>query len=123
MANETILVVEDEAYIGLEVSSVLQKSGFHVLPMVKFGDDVVGCVMKDNPDLVLCDIRLGGFLDGIEAVERLRLVRKSLPVIFMTAYGDEATRRRAMKTSPVSILDKPVAHDKLLSAVEKAFAS
>lgn len=123
MANETILVVEDEACIGLEVSSVLQEQGYKIPPMVKFGDDVVGRVMSDKPDLLLCDIRLGGFLDGIQAVERLRLVQNSLPIIYMTAYGDEKTRHRASKTRPSDILDKPVCHEKLLKAVQKALSA
>ena len=122
MANETILVVEDEALIGLEVTSVLQKQGYRVLPMVKFGDDIIGRVMSEDPDLVLCDIRLGGFMDGIEAVERLRLVKCDLPVIYMTAYGDEATRRRAVKTAPEAILDKPVPNEELLRAVDQALS-
>ncbi len=119
--NETILVVEDEVCIGLEITSVLEQRGYKVLPMVRFGDDIVGRVINDSPDLVLCDIRLGGFIDGIEAIERLRLVKSSLPVVFITAYGDEATRRRALKSGPVAILDKPVAHEKLIEVVESVF--
>jgi DNA-binding NtrC family response regulator len=123
VANETILVVEDEACIGLEVSSVLKEKGYRIPPIVKYGDDVVGRVMSDKPDLLLCDIRLGGFLDGIEAVERLRLVQSSLPIIYITAYGDAAIRRRASKTRPLDILDKPVSHEKLLKVVEDALSS
>lgn len=118
----TVLVVEDEALIGLEVSLVLRNKGFSVPPVVAFGDDVVRHVMQEKPDLILCDIRLGGCFDGVDAMQRIRLVNPTIPVVYMTAFGDLATCRRAQKTNPIAILDKPVIHEVLVHTVDEALA-
>ncbi|MDT8297886.1 MAG: response regulator [Spirochaetaceae bacterium] len=120
MPKGTVLVVEDEAMIGLEVSLVLRNSGYSVPQVVMSSDDVIKNVMQEKPDLILCDIRIGGILDGVEAIQRIRLINSEIPVVYMTAYGDRTTCRRAMKTNPVAILDKPVLHEVLVNTIDKA---
>ena len=122
MGKGTVLVIEDEAMIGLEVSLVLRNSGYSVPHVVMSGDEVVKNVMQEKPDLILCDIRIGGFLDGVEAIQRIRLINSKIPVVYMTAFGDRITCRRAMQTNPAAILDKPVIHEVLVNTIDHALA-
>jgi CheY-like chemotaxis protein len=72
-----------------------------------------------RPDLVLMDIRLKGHLDGVEAAEQIR-VAFGTPVIYLTAYVDEATLQRAKITEPFGYIMKPFDERDLQVAIEIA---
>ena len=71
-----------------------------------------------KPDLAIFDVRLTGRRDGIEGARLLR-ERSGLPVVFVSAHGDQPTRDRAAAVGPVDFLDKPLNLRKLIAAVEK----
>lgn len=102
-----ILVVEDEVLIALDLVQRLERLGHSVIGPVETGEDAVQLATVNLPDLVLMDIRLRGPMDGIEAAELIQQ-RLDLPVIYLTAYADEETVRRAEKTIPFGYLQKPV---------------
>ena len=119
MSKETILVVEDEAIEGIEIQETLQKKGYIVPPVIASGDEVLKTVMRYKPHLIIMDIRLKSFIDGIDAAQRLRLLGQT-PIIFVTAYPTKEIKERAMKTNPAAYLVKPVREEELISHVEKA---
>src|SRR5690606_33476084 len=74
---------------------------------VTSGEAAVEAARRLRPDLVPMDVRLDGPMDGIEAARALRAER-DVPVVFLTAFGDEATVERAKAAGPFGYLLKPV---------------
>jgi len=114
-----ILVVEDEGVTALDTGEQLESLGYAVTTAVFSGRDAVRRVEALRPDLVLMDIRLKGRMDGIEAAQEIR-DRFHVPVIYATAYADEATVQRAKQTEPSGYLLKPFDARELRTAIEVA---
>ena len=93
-----ILIVEDEPAIHELLTYNLAAEGFRTR-VVEQGEDVHPAIMEEMPDLVLMDWMLPG-LSGIEVVRMLRAKpeTQSLPVIMLTARGEEAERLRGLGT-------------------------
>jgi CheY-like chemotaxis protein len=119
MSVPRILVVEDEPLVAMELTETLRDAGFDVPAAVDSADLLLSSVRSQRPDLVLMDIRLRSFIDGIDAVTRLRFVSE-LPVIYLTAYSTPDVVRRAEGTNPAAFLVKPVDAPVLVSAVRSA---
>jgi len=117
MAGKTILVVEDEPIIGMEIQESLQAAGYHVPEVIKNADGVMPSVIKYDPHLVIMDIYLKSFIDGIDAAQRIKMFRKT-PVIFLTAYPNETIRKKAMTIQPDGYLLKPIKDEELHAHVE-----
>jgi len=111
-----ILVAEDEPLAALELKESLESMGCVVVATVSSGEAAVAAAMTHRPDLVIMDINLRSFIDGIDAAERLSFASR-IPVIYITAYQDRAMRERAMKTTPIAYLLKPLDLSELKSAV------
>jgi DNA-binding NarL/FixJ family response regulator len=111
------LIAEDEPIAGLDLKETLERIGCEVIGIVTGGDAVVESVARYRPDLVIMDINLRSFIDGIDAAERITLFG-SIPVIFVTAYSDPELRLRAMRTKPAGYLVKPVREEILRECVE-----
>jgi PAS domain S-box-containing protein len=117
--GKTVLVVEDERVVAKDLQRSLMNLGYHVPTTAASADDAIRAASECCPDLVLMDIRIKGARDGIETAAILRS-RFDIPVVYLTAYADEATVERAKKTEPHAYLLKPVKADELRSAVEIA---
>jgi putative two-component system response regulator len=119
MPKAKILVVEDEKIVALDINNVLNKLGYDVPALVASGDEAVEAVKKTKPDLVLMDIVLKGNTDGIEAAEVIRH-RYGTPLVFLTAYADDAILRRVKHIEPFGYILKPFQEKELYSAIEIA---
>ena len=120
-AGKGILVVEDQRLIAADIESRLEKFGYRVVGSVASGEAAIQAALEVLPDLILMDIRLRGALDGIQAAETIR-ARLDVPIIYLTAYTDEDTIRRARSTSPFGYLVKPFNERELRAAIEMALA-
>ena len=114
-----ILVVEDESIIAESLRRSLEASGYDVPPICSTAEAAIEAARTTAPDLVLMDIRLKGEKDGIYAA---RIVSEGydVPVIYVTAYGDDAVLERAKRTRPAGYLLKPFRSDELKVAIETA---
>jgi CheY-like chemotaxis protein len=117
----TILIVEDEPIVAMQIQESLESMGYSVPSVVDSGDEVLSAVMTHKPDLVLMDIKLRSFIDGVDAAKRIKLVC-DVPVIYLTAYPSKGSQDRAMSTDPAAYLIKPIGDRALKEAVEKALA-
>ncbi|MCC7450850.1 MAG: response regulator [Anaerolineae bacterium] len=106
MSSARIMVVEDEGIVALDIRNKLRRMGYSVTGIADSGEDAVIMALDTKPDLVLMDIRLKGEMDGIEAARQIRK-QYSIPVVYLTAYADTTTRRRADATGPAAYLLKP----------------
>ena len=121
MEKKRILIVEDEPIIGLEIRETLESEGFEVCPVIDKAEDVLKTYLIQKPDAIIMDIHLKGFIDGIDAVKRLRLIADDLPVIYITAYNTRATEEKAQKTKPAAYLTKPVRTKNICSVLSSCF--
>jgi signal transduction histidine kinase len=112
-----ILIVEDEGIVGLDIQKRLDRMGHQVCGVVSSGAEAIREVEKHAPDLVLMDIMIEGGMDGVETAERLRQ-RFGTPIVFLTAYSDNATLQRAKITQPFGYILKPFKDRELHSTIE-----
>ena len=119
MANECVLIVEDEVIVAMEIESRLHRLGYRVAGPVRTGEEAIETVRREAPDLVLMDIRLAGPMDGIAAAARITS-GFDIPVVYLSAYTDDETLRRAKISEPFGYLIKPFEERELHSALEIA---
>jgi PAS domain S-box-containing protein len=117
MTGARILVVEDEKIIARGIEKRLRVLGYEVVGLVPTGEEAVLKAADLRPDLVLMDINLGGRLDGVEAARLIR-ARTGSPVVFLTAFSDDATLQRAKLTEPHGYILKPFEDKDLQTAIE-----
>jgi Response regulator containing CheY-like receiver, AAA-type ATPase, and DNA-binding domains len=116
-----VLVVEDEPIVGLQLQESLEGMGYSVPAIIDSGDAVLGAVLQHKPDLVLMDIKLRSFIDGVDAASRIKLVC-DLPIIYLTAYPSKGSQDRALRTKPAAYLVKPVSDAALRDSIERALS-
>lgn len=121
MSGETILVVEDEPLVAMEIREDLEARGFKVAAVLARGEEVQEAVTRLLPDLVVMDIRIKGTIDGIEAARRIKEAL-DLPILYLTANSDEATLARAVGTGPEAFLLKPFNERELVANITMALA-
>jgi DNA-binding response OmpR family regulator len=109
-----ILVVEDERLIADSLSYSLQREGFRV-SLAQTGPEALRLAAAERPDLVVLDLILPG-LDGIEVCRRLRAV-SALPIIMLTARGDEMDRVSGLESGADDYLAKPFGFRELLARI------
>ncbi len=119
MADAVILIVEDEALAGMELRETLEKLGYSVPGVLKRGEDVPEAIVVHRPDLILMDIRLKGFQDGIETAYMVG-GEFDVPFIFLSAYSDDETLNRALGTRAYGYLVKPFDEKTLRTTLELA---
>jgi CheY-like chemotaxis protein len=84
---KTLLVVEDEVIVAMELVDRLEAMGYRVLGPASGGREAVELAAASRPDAVLMDVGLRDDVNGIEAARRIRAF-SSAPIIFLTAYAD-----------------------------------
>ena len=114
-----ILIVEDELLVAHDLQLSLERMGYGVSGVAATGEEALEAASQRRPDLVLMDVRLRGDRDGIETASLLR-ENYGLPIIYLTAYADDATLGRAKLTEPFAYVLKPWNPRELRSAVEIA---
>lgn len=119
MAPAQIMVVEDESIIAEDIRAMLESLGYAVPAIAFSGEEAIRKAVETHPDLVLMDIVLKGKMDGVEAAEYLR-THQHIPVIYVTAYADDKTLRRAKITEPFGYILKPLDERALYTAIELA---
>jgi two-component system, response regulator PdtaR len=119
MIKSRILVVEDEAIVGMGIKQKLEDLGHEVLDIVFTGEDAVKRALETKPDIILMDIVLKGNMDGIEAASKIR-DHLDVPIIYLTAYSDEDVLNRARITEPYGYILKPFKKSEVNANIEMA---
>lgn len=117
----SLLVVEDELIVALDLKLTLESLGFHVVGTAATQDEAVVLTMSYRPDLILMDINLGRGGDGILAAQEIARFA-DVPIVFLTAYADSDILRRAEQVAPFGYLVKPVRQRELNATVQMALA-
>jgi CheY-like chemotaxis protein len=116
--HRTVMILEDELIIATDLRTRLESMGYTVAGIHTDGEHALQALSREKPELILVDIGLHGHLDGIEAARRVRAER-DVPLVFITAYGDDATRMRALEVPASAYLLKPIADDEFRGIVRR----
>jgi len=118
-APTRILIVEDERLVAQDLQRRLHRLGFTVCAIAASGPEAIAHAIQTQPDLILMDIVLHGPMDGIEAAAHIR-AHAAIPIIYLTAHADDATRQRAKATEPFGYLLKPFDTRVMQTTIEMA---
>lgn len=119
MSKVKVLVVEDESIISKDIQHNLTRLGYVIAGSSATGEKAITLAKEEKPDIVLMDIMLKGDMNGIEAAEIIRR-EHHIPVIFLTAYADEATIEKAKISGPYGYIIKPFKEIDLHTTIELA---
>ncbi|MFN8079144.1 MAG: response regulator transcription factor [Kineosporiaceae bacterium] len=111
-----VLVVEDDATVAEVVRTYLERAGL-AIDQASDGVTALAVAHQSRPDLVVLDLMLPG-LSGLEVCSRLRASRPDLPVIMLTALGEESDRLLGLETGADDYLVKPFSPRELVLRVE-----
>jgi DNA-binding LytR/AlgR family response regulator len=117
MSTIKIGIVEDEMIIALGIANTLQELGYDVTEPAKSYTEALEMIATEKPDLLLLDIQLSGYKDGIDLAAKVRR-DIGIPFIFLTANADIATVGKAKEVYPQAYLVKPFRKDDLYTAIE-----
>ncbi len=115
-----ILIAEDETIIRLDLRELLEGKGFEVVAEARDGLEAVELARTAQPDLAVLDVKMPR-LDGIEAARRI-LEERPIPIVMLTAYGQDDLVARAVDAGVFGYLVKPFREQDLLPAVQTARA-
>lgn len=114
--NRTVLTIEDDAPIRRGIVDALEFAGYQVLEAAR-GDEGVEMAVQRQYDLLLLDLVLPG-TDGLTILREVRKVRPTLPVIILTARGEENDRVEGLRLGADDYVVKPFSVKELLARVE-----
>src|SRR5262245_9014316 len=111
-----VLVAEDDTIIRLDLSGMREAEGLGVCHEARDGEEAVRLARETEPDVVLLDVKMPR-LDGIEAARQI-LDERPLPIVMVTAYGEQELVSRAVEAGVFGYLVKPFRESDLLPAIE-----
>jgi AmiR/NasT family two-component response regulator len=115
-----ILIAEDETIIRLDLRELLENAGFEVCAEAKDGVEAVELAASEEPELAILDVKMPR-LDGIDAARRI-LEDRPIPIVMLTAYGQDELVSRAVEAGVFGYLVKPFREADLLPAIKTARA-
>ena len=118
--GKRILIAEDETIIRLDLRATLEASGYDVCGEARDGVEAVELAEELEPDVILMDVKMPR-LDGIEAARRI-LERRAVPIVMLTAFGQEELVARAVDTGVFGYLAKPFREQDVIPALVAARA-
>lgn len=117
MAN--IGIVEDEFVIASDLAEYIKGFGYNVSFITDNGQDAVVQAKLLNPDLILMDISIHGDMNGIDTAITIH-ENANTPIVFVTAYYDEETIKKAEKARPFGFITKPFQESTLKTTIHFA---
>ena len=114
-----ILIAEDEPNIAKSLTFLLERAGFEAI-VEGNGDRVADLVWNQNPDALLLDVMLPGS-DGYQILKSLRADPRTaeLPVMILTAKGQQEDRRMAMEAGATEFVTKPFSNAAVTDGVQR----
>lgn len=119
MPAKTILIVDDEKSIRSALRMILEYEGYQA-EEVENGYAAIEVVKKNFVDAILLDIKMPG-IDGIETLDALKKINRTIPIIILTGHGSIETAVEATKKGAFDFLTKPADREKILITLRNAF--
>jgi FixJ family two-component response regulator len=122
MTNTPLIsIVDDDDSVRESVRGLLRSVRFGVEAFAS-AEDFLSSDRATNTDCLILDVRMSG-MSGLELQSRLVANHRDIPVVFITAHGDEELRSRALRAGAVDFLLKPFSEEALLNAVHTALGA
>jgi FixJ family two-component response regulator len=118
MVRKLISVVDDDESVRRSMRLLVESFGFRAAVFETAEGFLKSGLVHDNSCLIL-DVQLPG-MDGLQLQSHLATQGCGIPIIFITAYDDKESRKRAMQAGAVAFLDKPFSDEQLLQAIRSA---
>jgi putative nucleotidyltransferase with HDIG domain len=119
MADQRILVVDDETAVRDVMCSILSQAGFECRPVASAHDALAVLRSNENISIVLSDLIMEG-VDGLTLLSRMKEVNPDIPVVMVTAVHDISVALAAIRNGAYDYLLKPFEREQLLAMVRRA---
>jgi len=113
-----VSVVDDDESLRRSLGNLLRSVGFGVSTFAS-AEEFLRSARRENTRCLVLDLRLTG-MSGLDLLRHLTVADSHIPVVLLTAHGDEETRRRSLRVGAVAFFDKPFRGDALVDAVRAA---
>ncbi|NMH88640.1 LytR/AlgR family response regulator transcription factor [Flavivirga algicola] len=117
--NKKVLIVEDEFSIALDIETSLKKVGYDIVGIASSYNEAMKYAEEATLDIVIMDINISGEKNGIVTAKDI-YDKYKIPIVFLTAYGDDDTFKKALESRPFAFLLKPFNTKELSFAVQIA---
>ena len=118
--SETALIsiVDDDESMREAIQSLLRSVGFRAKTFAS-GEQFLQSDQIENTACLILDVRMPG-MSGLDLQRRLMATECRIPIVFVTAHGEEEARSRALQEGAVDFLLKPFSEEALLNAIQVA---
>ena len=120
-SHRLVAIVDDDELIRDSLNGLMKAVGFPALTFAS-AEDFLNSGEQENTACLIADIRMPG-MSGLELQSRLSRDNLRIPIIFITAQGDEKMRMQALRAGAVEFLTKPFDDDVLLDSLRAALIS
>jgi two-component system nitrogen regulation response regulator NtrX len=110
-----ILVIDDEAAIRDSLRMILEYEGYECV-LAPGAQEGISIIERDPPDLVFLDIKMP-HMDGLEALERIKVLHETIPVVMISGHATVSTAVEATKKGAFDFIEKPLASERVLLTV------
>jgi DNA-binding NarL/FixJ family response regulator len=114
-----VLIVEDQYFVAMDCEQHLRDAGFECVGFATTAAEAVALAERDEPDLIIMDIRLADDVDGVQAAIRIYEMF-GIRSIFASGHADSVVRKAAERAHPLGWLDKPYSGNDLVRAARGA---
>ncbi len=115
-----ILIAEDETIIRLDLRDLLERAGHEIVAEARDGEEAVALARSEHPEPAILDVKMPK-LDGIDAARAI-MDERPIPIVMLTAYGQDELVSRAVEAGVFGYLVKPFREQDLMPALATARA-
>ena len=116
-----VVIVDDDELMRSALQGLMKEAGFRALTFAS-AEEFLNSGEQERTACLIADIRMPG-MSGLDLQSKLNQDRIRIPIIFITALGDEKMRMQALRAGAVEFLSKPFDDDALLDTVRAALNS
>src|SRR5271168_647315 len=120
--TKLVAIVDDDDSLRTAVQDLLEAVGLPAQGFASAAEEFLKFVIQRGTACLITDIRMPG-MSGLELQKQLNAERCRIPIIFITAHGDEKMRLQARREGAVEFLSKPFDNEVLLDGVRAALES
>ena len=116
--DTALLIVDDEEGIRETLSGIFEDEGY-IVTAVASGEEALGVLREQSPDLVLLDVWLSG-IDGIQILQEIKKTSPNLPVVMISGHGNIELAVKATRMGAYEFLEKPLSLERVLLVARRA---
>jgi len=113
-----VLIIDDDSNVRYGLENLLESAGHSAIGF-ESAEDFLACDIPNTVDCVILDINMPG-MNGLDLQRVISQRSQQMPIIFVTAHSDEATRSRALSEGAFAFFGKPVKEEDLLESIAAA---